>query len=316
MRRGEPWAARYGPNTLPVMLAVLTLCFLAAPGFAQEPPETRTSIKVNVRLVMVPASVSSFSGDPVTNLTRSSFEVYEEGVLRPIRVFEKSDNLPLQMILLIDTSLSAAKELPAEKEAMARFIRRVLRREDSAALIEMAGDARIVVDFSSDANHLEGSLKDIKARAGTGLYDTLLEAAAMLEEREGRRVMVLITDGNDTTSRASFREALDAVTEVDATIFALVVRPIMGESGRSVRGEHVLIQLGDMTGGQVFFPAGAEELDEFFDELSDVLRTQYIIGIAPAPAGYNAEYRKIVVKVKGGEYRVRHRKGYFTDSNQ
>ena len=171
-----------------------------------------------------------------------------------------------------------------------------------------------MVDFSSDAGQLERSLKDIKARAGTGLYDTLIEAAAMLEQREGRRVMVLITDGNDTTSKFDFRSALDAVTEVDATIFALVVRPIAGESGRSIRGEHALIQFADTTGGQVFFPAGPEELNKFFDELSQVLRTQYIIGITPAPADYQSDYRTIVVKVKGGDYRVRHRKGYFAGS--
>jgi Ca-activated chloride channel family protein len=316
MRLEKQGTARYWLNTPLAILVVLALGIFIAPAIAQEPPESGASIKVNVRLVMVPASVSSPEGESVTNLTQASFEVFEEGELRPIRVFEKSDNLPLQMILLIDTSLSAAKELPAEKDAMARFIRRVLRREDSAALIEMAGDARTVVDFSADANHLEESLEDIKARAGTALYDTLLEAAVMLEEREGRKVMVLITDGNDTTSRASFREALDAVTEIDAAVFALVVRPIAGESGRSVRGEHVLIQLADMTGGQVFFPAGAEELDKFFDELSDVLRTQYIIGIVPAPTGYNAEYRNLVVKVKGEDYHIRHRKGYFTGATR
>lgn len=297
-------------RALAAILCAASLFLFAFGSFAQGP----ATLKVNVRLVMVPASVSSPSGDPVTTLGKDSFQVFEEGKLRPIQVFEKAQNLPLQMILLIDTSLSAAKELPAEKEAMARFIRRVLRSEDAAALIEMAGDARIVVDFSSDAGQLERSLKDIKARAGTGLYDTLIEAAAMLEQREGRRVMVLITDGNDTTSKSDFRSALDAVTEVDATIFALVVRPIAGESGRSIRGEHALIQFADMTGGQVFFPAGPEELNKFFDELSQVLRTQYIIGITPAPADYQSDYRTIVVKVKGGDYRVRHRKGYFAGS--
>ncbi len=299
-------------RALAALLCAAALFLFAFGSFAQGPG----TLKVNVRLVMVPASVSSPSGDPVTTLGKDSFQVYEEGKLRPIQVFEKAQNLPLQMILLIDTSLSAAKELPAEKEAMARFIRRVLRSEDAAALIEMAGDARIVVDFSSDAGQLERSLKDIKARAGTGLYDTLIEAAVMLEQREGRRVMVLITDGNDTTSKSDFRSALDAVTEVDATIFALVVRPIAGESGRSIRGEHALIQFADMTGGQVFFPAGPEELNKFFDELSQVLRTQYIIGITPAPADYQSDYRTLVVKVKGGNYRVRHRKGYFAGSSR
>lgn len=284
------------------------------PAQAPVPSQPGHTLKVDVRLVMVPASVSSPAGDPVTNLGRDSFEVFEEGQPRPIRVFEKSMDLPLQMILLIDTSLSAAKELPSEKAAMARFIRRVLRRQDSAALIEMAGDARTVVDFSSDTDKLVKSLKTINARAGTSLYDTLVEAAEMLGQREGRRVMILITDGNDTTSKAGYHDAREAVTAVDATLFALVVRPIAGESGRSVRGEHVLISLSELTGGQVFFPAGAKELDRFFGELSDVLRTQYIIGIVPSPPGREEEYRSLEVRVSGGDYFVRHRKGYYTRS--
>lgn len=295
-------------------LAFALLSVSASP--AQEPVPTAHTLKVNVRLVMVPTSVSSPSGDPITHLKADSFEVLENGKVRPINVFEKAVDLPLQMILLIDTSLSAAKELPKGKASMARFIRRVLRREDAAALIEMAGDARTVVDFTSDANKLEKSLKKIRERAGTGLYDTLVEAAGMLGEREGRRVMILITDGNDTTSKADYHEALAAVTQVDATIFSLVVQPIAGESGRSVRGENVLTSFADLTGGQAFFPSGTKELDRFFDELSEVLRTQYILGFVPEIWGRESEYRELEVRVREGDYFIRHRKGYFTNTGQ
>ena len=311
----------YRTNRAIGLVAVLSLLTLLA-GFpsalSAQVPESQPShtMKVDVRLVMIPAHVVSPSGDPVTGLEREQFEVREKGKIRPIKFFERSENLPLQMILLIDTSLSAARELPAEKAAMARFIRRVLRRGDAAALIEMAGDARTVVDFSPDANELETSLKKIDARAGTGLYDTLIEAAEMLGKREGRRVMILITDGNDTTSKDDYHAALAAVTEIDASIFAVVIRPIAGISGRSVRGENVLTSLSEMTGGQAFFPAGAEELDRFFDELSDVLRTQYLIGITPAAPGRESDYREIEVRVSGGEYSVRHRSGYFTRPRQ
>ena len=295
-------------------LAPMAILLLGLSAANAQTPESRPAhtLKVDVRLVMIPAHVSSPAGDPVTDLKQEDFEVWEKGKLRPIKFFKRSDNMSLQMILLIDTSLSAARELPAEKVSMARFIRRVLRRGDAAALIEMAGDARTVVDFSSDANELETSLKKIDARAGTGLYDTLIEAAEMLGEREGRRVMILITDGNDTTSKEDYHAALAAVTGIDASIFAVVVRPIAGVSGRSVRGENALTSLSAMTGGQAFFPEGPDELDRFFDELSEVLRTQYLIGIAPAPAGRESDYREIVVRVSGEDYFIRHRQGYFT----
>ena len=104
---------------------------------------------------------------------------------------------------------------------------------------------------------------------------------------------------------------MSAAQEVEATIYALITRPIRGESGRSVRGEHVLISYAEMTGGQVFFPSVMAELDLFFDELSEVLRTQYLLGFAPSPGGARDDFRTIEVRVKGGGYVVRHRKGYY-----
>ncbi|MBI2956246.1 MAG: VWA domain-containing protein, partial [Acidobacteria bacterium] len=101
--------------------------------------------------------------------------------------------------------------------------------------------------------------------------------------------------------------------QAEASIFALVVRPIPGESGRSVRGEHALINLAQLTGGQVFFPGGAAELDRFFDQLSELLRTQYLLGYVPAPPSFRPEFRTIEVRVKDGDFRVRHRQGYFAE---
>ncbi|MGH7754039.1 MAG: VWA domain-containing protein, partial [Gemmatimonadales bacterium] len=290
-----------------------TLCLLAAAASAQEPPPGGYRHRVDVQLVLVSASVTTPDGQPVTWLEQDAFEVYEDGTLRPLKVFEKKTALPLQLVLLVDASLSAASELPAEKMAMARFVQRVLRPPDAAALYEFSGGARAVVDFSDDPQKLEAGLAQILPRAGTALYDTLVEAAAKLKEREGRRVLVLVTDGNDTTSKNDYHAALRAALEAEATIFALVVRPIPGESGRSVRGEHVLITFAEMTGGRSFFPARVAELDRFFDELSELLRTQYLLGYQPAPPAWRSEFRTIEVRVKGSDYRVHHRKGYHSE---
>jgi Ca-activated chloride channel family protein len=140
-----------------------------------------------------------------------------------------------------------------------------------------------------------------------------VETSSKLKEREGRRVMVLITDGNDTTSKMNYHDALRSIQEGEVTVFALLVRPIPGESGRSVRGEHVLVSFAELTGGQVFFPAGVGEMDRFFDELNQLLRTQYLLGYRPAPPG-REEFRTIEVRIKSGEnFVVRHRKGYYTE---
>ncbi|MGH9814184.1 MAG: VWA domain-containing protein, partial [Candidatus Acidiferrales bacterium] len=163
---------------------------------------------------------------------------------------------------------------------------------------------------------LEIGLSTIKVKAGTALYDAIVEASARLREQEGRRVLVVISDGNDTTSQADFHAALQALQEAEASVFALVVRPIASESGRSVRGEHALMSLAELTGGRVYFPSRAQEMDRVFAELDEFLRTQYLIGYEPAPPPVRAEFREISVRVKETDYTVRHRKGYFVEGTR
>ncbi|MFQ5696420.1 MAG: VWA domain-containing protein [Terriglobia bacterium] len=294
----------------------VALCLLSGAASAQEPPPEEFRYRVDVQLVLVSASITTADGQPVTWLERDAFEVYEDGELRPLKVFEKETALPLQLVLLVDASLSAAKELKAEKKAMARFMQRVLRPTDAAALYGFSGGARALVDFSANLKELERGLAQIEPEAGTALYDTLIEAAAQLKEREGRRVLVLITDGNDTTSKKDFHAALRALQEAEATVFALVVRPIPGESGRSVRGEHVLITFAQTTGGRVFFPGRVAELDRFFDDLSELLRTQYLLGFQPSLPEWRPEFRTIEVRVQGGDFQVFHRTGYYSERRE
>jgi len=291
----------------------LALALLSRTLAAQEPFPGEYRKHVDVRLVLVPATVSTPEGQPVTNLNAEGFEVYENGQLRPLRLFEKKTELPLQLAMMLDASLSTAKDLAAEKAALARFIRRVLRPVDAASLYEFSGGARELTGFAAEAATLERALQKIRPRAGTALYDAIVQAAGRLREREGRRVLVLVTDGNDTSSDADFQRALRATQEAEASIFALIIRPIPGESGRSVRGEHALITLAELTGGRTFFVSRAAELDSFLDELNELLRTQYLLGYDPAPIGYRAEFRTIEVRVRNQDLVVRHRKGYYTE---
>jgi Ca-activated chloride channel family protein len=285
----------------------------AAGAVAQEPPPDTFRFRVNVQLVLLSTSVSTPDGRSVADLPQDAFEVYEEGELRPVRLFERQTAMPLQLVILIDASLSAAVELPAQKEAVSRFLQRVARPQDHFALYQLSGKNRSVADFSNDTAKLLASVKGIREGSGTALYDVLVEGAGKLRKREGRRVVVVVSDGNDTTSKSDFQAALRALQEAEVTVFALVVRPIAGESGRSVRGEHTLITLANLTGGRVFFPAGTGELDRFYRELDELLRTQYLLGYQPAPPSYRQEFRRIEVRVKGGDYTVRHRQGYYSE---
>ncbi len=299
------------------LLFLVASCVCVGGARAQLPPPPASEdfrYKVGVQLVLVPASVSTPVGTALTDLKQDDFEILENGKPRPLKVFEKSVALPLRLVLMLDASLSTASELKTEKAAMVRFIQRVLRPQDTAALCEFSGGVRVLADFSNSAKTLDTALKSVKPKAGTSLYDAIIEASGKLREQTGRRVVVIISDGNDTTSKHDFQAALRAAQEAEVSVFSLVIRPIAGESGRSVRGEHALIQLADLSGGLVFFPTRAGDMDQFFDKLSDFLRTQYLLGYEPAPPGIRAEFRTIEVRVKGGaDYRVQHRKGYFVE---
>ena len=300
-----------------ILWLLLPACgLLVVPAGAQEPPPDSFRYRVDVQLVLLSASVLTPEGRPVTDLEQEAFEVYEDGQLRPIKLFERKTALPLQLVLLVDASLSAASELKAQKAAMARFIQRVLLPKDTAALYELSGKSKVVVDFSDSPQKLQEGLQQIEVRAGTALYDATVEVSDKLKEREGRRVMVVVSDGNDTTSESDFQSALRALQEAEATLFALVVRPIPGESGRNVRGEHVLITLAELTGGRVFFTERVGEMDRFFDELNDLLRTQYLLGYQAAPPGYRSEFRTIEVRIKGRKDIVRHRTGYYAEPRE
>lgn len=300
-----------------ILWLLLPACgLLVVPARAQELPPDSFRYRVDVQLVLLSASVLTPEGRPVTDLEQEAFEVYEDGHLRPIKLFERKTALPLQLVLLVDASLSAASELKAQKAAMARFIQRVLLPKDTAALYELSGKSKAVVDFCDSPRKLQEGLQQIEVRAGTALYDATVEVSAKLKAREGRRVMVVVSDGNDTTSESDFQAALRALQEAEATLFALVVRPIPGESGRNVRGEHVLITLAELTGGRVFFTDRVGEMDRFFDELSDLLRTQYLLGYQPAPPGYRSEFRTIEVRIKGRKDIVRHRTGYYAEPRE
>jgi Ca-activated chloride channel family protein len=289
----------------------------APPGLsAQEPPPDDFRYRIDVELVLLSANVFSADGEPITTLEQEAFEVYEDGKLRPIKLFEKSTGLPLQLVLMIDASLSAASELKAEKQALIRFIQQVLQKNDAASLYVLSGKPEPVVDFTAATIRLREGLKAIGVQAGTALYDTVVGVSEKLREREGRRVMVVVSDGNDTTSKEDFQAALRAAQEAEATIFALVVRPIPGESGRNVRGEHALMTLADLTGGRVFFADRVRELDRFFGELNGLLRTQYLLGYQPTPPKLRPEFREIEVRIKGADYSVQHRKGYYAEGQR
>lgn len=280
-------------------------------ALAQESPV----IRVDVNLVRVLATAKNPAGQPVGALEKADFEIYDNGKQQEIAVFERQTEQPLSVALMIDTSGSTAKELKYETEAVSRFLKALFgegNRNDMAALYSFNWQVERHNYFTRNHAPLERSLRGLKAEAGTSLYDAIFLAAEDLERRDGRRVMVIITDGGDTTSNKNFHSALEAAQLADAVIYPVVVMPITNDAGRNIGGENALTLMAQGTGGRTFLPNVGPQLDGAFSDIIRDLRTQYLLGFYPkdVPLSKN-RFHKLEVKVKKPDLRVSARNGYY-----
>src|SRR6267154_869119 len=284
----------------------------AEPDDSQEAGQ-RGRIRVSVNLVNVLVSVLDEHNRPAPDLPRESFQLFEEGVEQKIEVFESETQLPLDLALMIDSSLSAHKEIAFEQEAAGHFIRQVLRPGDRLAVFAVGESVTQLAGFSDNVATLQAAVRRMPTDAGTSIYDAILLASRSLEHRgeDRRRVMILVTDAGETTSSADFDAARKAAVRSGSLLYTIVIRPVKNESGRNTAGEHALETITDTMGGAMFFPDSASELDGIFDRINRELRTQYRLGYYPTPRGPANTYREIEVKVSG-KYQVRHRKSYLT----
>ena len=281
-----------------------------------KPSETispRNTVKVNVNLVNVLVSVLDEHNRPAPNLPVEAFQVFEEGVQQKIDVFEQETKQPLDIALMIDTSLSAHKEIVFERDAAASFIKQVLRPDDSLSVFAFDESVTQVSKFSADVASLQAAVHKITDGAGTSIYDAVLLGSRALNSRpnDRRRVIIMVTDGGETTSRTDFESARKAALRAGILLYTVIVRPVKNENGRNTAGEHALQTITETTGGAMFYPESMEELPIIFDRIDAELRTQYRLAYYPNPRGPANTYRTIEVKVLSG-YTARHRTTYLT----
>jgi Ca-activated chloride channel family protein len=280
---------------------------------SQDSTPQRGRIRVSVNLVNVLVSVLDEHNRPAPDLPAESFKLLEEGVEQKIEIFEPETQLPLDLALMIDSSLSAHKEIAFEQEAAAHFIRQVLRPGDRLSVFAVDEEVTQLAAFSDNIASLQAAVHRMPAGSGTSIYDAILLGSRSLARRgeDRRRVIILVTDAGETTSRADFDAARKEAVRSGSLLYTVVVRPVKNESGRNTAGEHALETITDTMGGAMFFPDSARELDAIFDRINRELRTQYRLGYYPNPRGPANTYRQIEVKVSG-KYQVRHRKSYLT----
>ncbi|HMF90904.1 MAG TPA: VWA domain-containing protein [Candidatus Angelobacter sp.] len=281
----------------------------------QAPPKSTPAFRVNVRLVNVFATVTDAHGAPIAGLSKDDFSVLEDGVPQTISVFDRESELPLSIALAVDTSESTRRDLGLEVASAKKFVHSVVRPVDRLAVFQITENVDRVTGFTSDLKWIDHGIDNLRVGAGTSLYDAIYLAADELLDREGRRVLVLITDGGDTTSRAGYESALRRAQQAEAIVYSIIVVPIASDAGRNIGGEHALIQISKDTGGKYHYAETLNQLDEAFRQISLELRTQYLIAYYPNRQIADSPFRRIQVQVTKKDsngMQVRHRAGYYT----
>ncbi|HTS62841.1 MAG TPA: VWA domain-containing protein [Candidatus Acidoferrales bacterium] len=289
------------------------LAGLCASALAAQPAST---IRVNVNLVRAVATVKTQAGQVIGTLRKEDFEIYDNGVKQQVAVFEHQAEQRLSVALLVDVSGSTAKELAYEADSGLRFVHALFGEGNPDDALKLYTFNWQVTDqtgrYTRDLKLLSERLKTMHGEAGTAMYDAIFFAARDLEPREGRKVIVVVTDGGDTVSKLNLQAALEEAQLADAVIYAIVVVPITNEAGRNIGGEHALQFMAEGTGGRIFMPSIGSALDKAFTDILTELRTQYLLGFYPrdVPPGKN-RFHKLEVRVKNPDLRVSARNGYY-----
>ena len=296
--------------------SAFAIACLLLPIFAQDSSEP--TFKVDVKLVNVYVTVTDQQGAPIGDLTKSDFSLTEDGVPQKISVFSKESQLPLSIVLAVDTSSSTRKDIRLELEAARKFIHSIIRPQDAISLYAFATDVNEMVSFTSKLHQIDSAINQVQVGGATSLYDAIYLASKTLMKREGRKVLVLITDGGDTASTVDYKEALRAAQQSEALVYSLIDVPVEASAGRNTGGEHALIQISHDTGGKYYYASSIFELDKAFEQISDELRTQYLIAYYPVERRAASDFRQIDVAARphevdsNGQLVVRARRGYYT----
>jgi VWFA-related protein len=276
-------------------------------------------IRVQVNLVNLFATVRDKHKLIINGLTKDDFQVFEDGQAQEISNFSEDSNLPLTIGLLIDTSGSETNMLYAEQEAASRFLGRVMRKQDLAMVITFDLDVDLLADFTEDRGRLDRAISRAKINApsgpvgpvpsgnggGTDFYDAVyLAAHDKLSEEAGRKAIIVLTDAEDTGSKVSLQEAVEAAQRTDTVVHILLISADGGDLS-------VARKLTDETGGRTIVVRSEKNLDQAFDEISDELRKQYTIGYESSNHTRNGSYRKIKVDMKNKDYSAIARRGYY-----
>ncbi len=277
-----------------------------------QPPTFRTGVDV----VSINVTVSDRDGRFVTDLSPEEFLVYEDGVQQDITFFSRSQ-LPIALAMLMDTSASMDERMTTAQEAAIGFAQR-LRPQDIAEIIDFDNRVNILQTFTNDVDALETAIRQTSAGGSTQLYNALyislreLKKAPLRAEDLRREAIVVLSDGEDTSSLVSFEEVLDLAKRSETGIYTIGLKPSEdGRAGGFNESDYVLRTLAHETGGRSFSPDSVEDLPEIYEEISDELSSQYSLGYISGNPMRNGRWRRVVIRVARDDLFTRTKQGYF-----
>lgn len=298
-----------------------------------KPPRAQAAtppIVSTTGLVHLVATVMDRRHEFVTDLDEADFKVLEDGAPQEIRYFGRDTDLPLRIGILLDTSNSIRPRLEFEKEAANDFLQHVIRRnKDLAFLMTFDNEPEVIQDYTGDLALLSDAIRKQRAGGGTALDDAIYRAAEKLSNPplpkgpnpEVRRVLIVISDGDDNLSDHALSESVEAAIRAEAAIYCVSTNTdwlaIDGDKPRKMHvegGDKVLEEFADQSGGRVFYPYKVDDLAQSFVDIGTELRSQYFIAYSPSNPQSTGKYRKIDVQTDRKGLNVRTRKGYYATS--
>jgi Ca-activated chloride channel family protein len=300
-------------------LAVFCACAVAA--FAQSDPQAATSFRADTTLVLVPVSVTDPSNRYVLGLEKQDFHLFEDDVPQTITHFS-SEDAPLSIGLLVDTSGSMGFKLDTSRRAVVEFLK-TLNTSDEAFLVEFSDQADLAVSLTSDSAAIEDKLTSITSGGLTALLDAVHTGLQeMKRAKNPRKALLIISDGGDNNSRYTATQIAGLVREADVQIYAMgVFEPVLsfGLSTAEMSGPKLLSEIADQTGGRALAATNLRELPGIAERIGIELRNQYVVAYSPSNKNRDGKYRKVQVKVDQPKalpaLKARWRLGYFAPND-
>jgi len=274
---------------------------------------TTESLVVNVELVNVLFTITDRRGKFVTNLEKGQLKISEDSRQQTITNFSQETNLPLTIGILIDTSSSIRDKFRFEQEAALDFLERTLRpSQDKAFLVTFDSAIELIQDYTDDIQSLRKAIHQVRPGGGTKLYDSItLACQEKLKSEPGRKVLILISDGDDNLSLQTLATSLEIAQKADVVIYAISTNASGFTAQASPRNDKVMKKLAEETGGRAFFPFKAEDLSESFQNIGTELRSQYSLAYRSTNPARDGSYRTIRIDAEHRALKVKARRGYY-----